>query len=261
MVSFVAAWICMLLAGSTIVVQHVVQPRLPVYHLTIQNIIPMMRRIRLTTNVAFFNDNYLSIHVHALSFDLFYMDWNDSLVHIGTVHDKQQAQQQQQQQQAVDEEKVSHRSPSTAPVLWKIPPRADFATTDDIYLAPYIGSVIRTIAQLAFAIYKGGGRVMVPSTGVAHIKASRGAAPFTVSIVCDNMLDTWNMQIIGLECALRELKPGWLDLNVAVERLRGHALDTLRPGSNGGGFLPHAKNVTFSALMNRIAWEEALQHL
>jgi hypothetical protein len=45
MVSPVVIWICMALAGSTLVVQHFVRPRLPVYKLTIQNI-PMLSRIQ-----------------------------------------------------------------------------------------------------------------------------------------------------------------------------------------------------------------------
>jgi hypothetical protein len=275
MVSPLVVWVCMLLGGSTLVVQKFVKPRLPIYRLQVQNL-PSLKWIRgelktlLRTDVSLHNDNYVQIDVHALSFDVFYSDWSGDLTHIGSVQDKNQIAELQLAlptttsatatavAHKTKKKKKSRVSPSKVP-LWKIQPRANFSITDDLYLAPSLQQMIRTLPSMMIGLWRGGGTsLVVPTTGVAHIKAS-SSAPFTVSIVCDNLVDTWSMQILGFECALKQLHPGWLDLEQAVESLRGHAL-TLRPVDSGGVLL-HPQTATWNQLWNSIAFEEALQSL
>jgi hypothetical protein len=83
---------------------HVLKPRLPHYTFQVKEF-PLLRWIngnwktRIGAGVKLQNDNYVPIDVHALSFDLFYPDWQGTLVHIGQVQDKHQQQQQQPHQQ------------------------------------------------------------------------------------------------------------------------------------------------------------------
>jgi hypothetical protein len=279
MVSPLIIWVCMLFGGSTLVLQQFVKPRLPIYRLQVQNL-PVLQWIRgalhakLRTDVQLHNDNYVQIDVHALSFDAFYSDWSGDLTHIGSVQDKHQIFQlalptttttttssAPSSATAVapqtNKKKKSSILPSKLP-LWKIQPRANFTITDDLYLAPSIQQMIRTLPSMLVGLWRGGGfSLVVPTTGVAPIKAS-SSAPFTVSIVCDNLVDTWSMEILGFECALKQLHPGWLDLEQAVESLRGHAL-TLR-SEESGGVLHHPQSATWAPLKKLFAWEEALQH-
>jgi hypothetical protein len=286
MVSPLIVWVCMLLGGSTLVVNQLVKPRLPIYRLQVLDF-PALKWIRgelktlLRTDVSLHNDNYVQIDVHALSFDVFYSDWSGDLTHIGSVQDKHQIAEMQlasattttktsslssakavarpDTNKSKKKNKKSRISPSKLP-LWKIHPRANFSITDELYLAPSLQQMMRTLPSMIIGLWRGGGtQLVVPTTGVAHIKAS-SSAPFTVSIVCDNMVDTWNMQILGFECALKQLHPGWLDLEQAVETLRGHAL-TLRPEDSGGVLPPHSQSATWNQLWNSIAFEEALQSL
>jgi hypothetical protein len=275
MVSPLIIWLCMLLGGSTLVLQQFVKPRLPIYRLQVQNF-PVLKWIRgelktkLRTVVQLHNDNYVQIDVHALSFDVFYSDWSGALTHIGSVQDKNQIVQlalpptttlSSPSATAIatktNKKKKSCILPSKVP-LWKIGPRANFSITDDLYLAPSIQQMIRTLPSLLVGLWRGGGAsLVVPTTGVAHIKAS-SSAPFTVSIVCDNLVDTWSMQILGFECALKQLHPGWLDLEQAVESLRGHAL-TLRT-EDSGGVLTRPQSSTWTPLLKLIALEDGLEH-
>lgn len=287
MVSPLVVWVCMLLGGSTLVVQTFVKPRLPVYRLQVLDF-PALKWIRgelktlLRTDVSLRNDNYVQIDVHALSFDVFYSDWSGDLMHIGSVQDKNQIAELQllapktssslsssatavarpETNKNKNKKKGKQKSritPSKLP-LWKIQPRANFSITDDLYLAPLVQQMMFTLPSMIIGLWRGGGtKMVVPTTGVAHIKAGQ-SAPFTVSIVCDNMVDTWNMQILGFECALKQLYPGWLDLEQAVASLRGHAL-TLRPEDSGGVLPPHSQSATWNQLWNSIAFEEALQSL
>jgi hypothetical protein len=297
MVSPVVVWVCMLLGGSTLVLQQFVKPRLPIYKLRVLDF-PALQWIRgclhtrLRTDVSLHNDNYVQIDVHALSFDVFYSDWSGDLTHIGSIQDKHQIGQLQlahqqlpattsttrtttpsfamavaapetirKQKKSKEKKKSSRVLPSKEP-LWQIQPRANFSITDDLYLAPSIRQMLCTLPSLIRGLWRGGGTsLIVPTTGVAHIKAS-SSAPFTVSIVCDNLVDTWSMQILGFDCALRQLHPGWLDLEQAVESLRGHAL-TLSTEDGSGGVLPYASHssATWSKVLKILAWEDTLQRL
>jgi hypothetical protein len=287
MVPPLVVWVCMLFGGSALVVNHFGSPRLPVYRLQVLDF-PALKWIRgelktlLRTDVSLHNDNYVQIDVHALSFDVFYSDWSGDLTHIGSVQDKHQIAELQlappttttrtsslssatavalpQTNKKSNKKKKSRVRPSKLP-LWRIQPRANFSITDDLYLAPSLQQMMRTLPSMIVGLWRGGGfQMVVPTTGVAHIKAS-SSAPFTVSIVCDNMVDTWNMQILGFECALKQLYPGWLDLDQAVESLRGHAL-TLRPEDSGGVLPPQSRSATsWNQLWNSLAFEEALQSL
>jgi hypothetical protein len=261
MVSPVVVWACMLLGGSTLVLQQFVKPRLPIYKLQVLDFpaIQWIRgelKTRLRTNVSLHNENYVQIDVHALSFDAFYSDWSGDLTHIGSIQDKNQIGQLQlalpsktktpsfamavaapETIRNKSSKRKSRVKPSKEP-LWQIQPRANFSITDDLYLAPELQQMIFTLPSLLRGLGRGGGTsLIVPTTGVAHIKAS-SSAPFTVSIVCDNLVDTWSMQILGFDCALKQLHPGWLDLEKAVESLRDHAL-TLRT-EDSGGVLPYS---------------------
>jgi hypothetical protein len=77
-----------------------------------------------------------------------------------------------------------------------------------------------------------------------------------VSIICDNLVNTLTGQIQGLECALKQLKPGWY--LSAIDAVKSHALVKLRANETGG-VLDHPYKTSWEEVMERIAVEEVLQ--
>lgn len=246
------AWAAVALAASSgLLLQQFVKPRLPVYTLQIQSL-PWLEWIRgelqtrLSTHIDLHNDNYMQIDVHGLAFDMFYMNWEGELSHIGRIQDVHLVQLE-------PNATLSWRN--ATPPLWQIAPRADFSSSAELYVVCFLSRLYGSLSRLVWSIWRGGGSLVIPTTGVAFIKAS-SATPFTVSIVCDNLVDTFSMKVQGLECVLKQLKPGWS--LPAVDSLRDYALKTLR-GNATGGVLEHPTSVSWDEIIRRIAYEEILQ--
>jgi hypothetical protein len=196
------------------------KPRLPQYSFQIQRIIPkfMNRRFKakLGADVKMQNDNYVPIDIHALSFDIFYPDWNDRLHLIGHVHDTKQ-HQEQQQYQSVNEVDSDSSSSTPPPPLWALLPRKLFETRDDVMMQPHGG--LGVLTSLSWDLVKKWGMVEVPSSGVIHAKA-HSRVPLTLSILCANTLNTWTLEMVGRTCNLDALAIGWDPLPEALEKLR-----------------------------------------
>lgn len=254
MVAPLAAWGGVaFLAATALVTQQLVKPRLPVYNLQVISF-PSLTWLkgqlltRLFTDVQLHNDNFMQIDVYGLSFDVFYMSWDGDLALIASVQDENLA---------VLEHNASlswHRAPEP---LWRIQPRADFAAHGDFYLTSFVSKIAPTLSRLVWSLWQGGGTLLMPTMGVIYIKAA-SSSPFTVSLVCDNIIDTWRMNIKGVECALKELKPGWADVTRSVASLRIMAATKLK-GNATGGVLQHAKRPTFEETIQTVALEEVLQ--
>lgn len=263
MVAPIFAWVGALLAGSLALVgQHLVKPRLPVYTLQVANLPTLtwlqgQLQTKLSTSIEMHNDNYMEIDVYGLVFDLFYMKgWEGELVHIGQVQDKNLAHQ------TVNEtvnRTMSWRHPP-AP-LWQISPRANFSILDSLYAAASIEKIWETLSPLLYNWWKGSGSLVMPTSGVAYIKAGQTNTPFTVSLLCDNLVHTFSLRILGLECSLASLQPGWADVEKTVTKLRRHALTKLKANETGG-VLQHAspdRSKQWSDALRRIAWEESVR--
>lgn len=244
MVAFLPA----LLVGmsSLWVAVHLLKPKLPTYRFQIQKMAPKIInrtfKAKLGADVQMENHNYVHIDIHALSFDLFYPDRTGSLNHIGHVHDKEQGKQQQQQQndvptQQVDKVKTTFAPGKLAttandeqeeempsPPLWALSPRQLFETTDEVMLQP--AGNWRVLSSLAYDMWKHWGTLQVPSSGVIHLKVAKSRVPVTLSILCDNVLDAWSMEMQGIDCELHAMELGWLDLSQAVEKLRNVVVKT-----------------------------------
>ena len=234
-----------------LLVQQLIKPRLPVYTLQVVRF-PSLKYVhsklltQITTDVSFHNDNFVQINVHALLFDLFTADWDGNLHHIGVIQDSQSAEHQLDQ---------VHRNVPKRPV-WKIAPRANFTTVDQLYVdITSVRKLLSTASRLAASWWQGSGSLLLPTTGVAYIKAN-GQTPLTVSLICDNVVNTWRMTVVGLECALFSLDLGWNDMDVAVTRVRDHAQIKLLANATGG-VLTHPQQ-DLADVVRRVAWEEQM---
>jgi hypothetical protein len=184
---------------------------------------------------------------------------------------------------------------STSP-LWSIESRSNFTASTTMMTSLNIGDLLRSLYHLLCQWWKNSGSLTVPMTGVAHIRAvtqydkhDRTKAtersttavsatstspkvstrshhplalklPFTVSIICDSLVETWRWQtkITGVECALHNLLPGWTDLEATAATVRDFALHRL-PVNATGGVLNHP-TLSWEQILETIAWEESLQH-
>lgn len=226
-------------------VQQVLKPRLPAYQLDVRilqdPVTAATQHVWIAQGsyysavpaaISFFNENFLNLDVHALHFDLFYMDWDGRLERIGELKDRQQVEQRQQQDLATSssaERRHNHNNTqtSTAP-LWSIPGRANFTVHDTLY----VGSLWSCLKGMMFnsrfywSLWKGGGHLALPTTGVAHVRAN-GQARLTVTFVCDNLVDTWTLRVQGVDCQLRQLSTGWTNMTHSTDQLRAYAIENL----------------------------------
>ena len=282
-----------LMAASAVllVMRHFLQPRLPVYLLQLKfDTLPQFRKSAVTqqwqsvmaTQVQFYNANYLHLTVHALTFDLYLEDVREatedtqlrgnSLLYMGTITDPEQHQ-------------LAHRPDTT--VLWSIRARSNF-TLDHCPLFMSVNasslkwrSLLQILIRWWRHMFHKDVPFTLPTTGVAHMRASSfprpslnetissgfatalSSVPLTVSIICDNTIDIWRMQVMGTDCVMRNMQPGWKPLNTSVHQLRKYALSKLRVHPSTGSVIPSPilSMPSFTDIMSTLAWEEALQHL
>lgn len=225
MVAWTISWAVSGLLTALFVGQ-IAKPRLPVYELNLQypGLFPrwnsdgrMVQRIH--TSLQLHNDNYANIDVQSLTFDIFYMGWDGKLELIGQVQDKYQIQY--------------GNSTTMHPPLWRIGGRQDFYILDDIYLSTNIWSILKTLLLLIWNWLRGYGSILIPTSGVAHVKAA-GLTKATVHLVCDNVINTWRLQVVGLDCVLDSAELGWRDMEKNVHKLRAKSLANLRANATGG---------------------------
>jgi hypothetical protein len=340
MVAYAATWAVGLLAAaaSTLVLQHFCKPRLPVYKMSVQGFpVPQFLQGQLATQleaqIEMHNDNYVPIDVHALWFDMYYMDWDGNLQHIGQVQDKrqkdymdlQEAEKREKSKQsgkqvsdkknatsvnatksksslslwfsrssAVNANTTSNNNSKSSnntqgnkdssssnkdssgsskdrnkkqsshdmykliykEPIWKISARSDFNASSALFLQTNAGPIASTSPRLFYNFWKGLGHLHIPTTGVAHVKSRK--SPITVSIICDNAVNTVTMQVQGLECILHQVVPGWTDLKRSAESVRNHTLGKIQANSTGGILESATKSagVSLSDITSRVSIED-----
>jgi hypothetical protein len=283
------------LSAIVLVMRHFLHPRLPAYRLQLKyNALPQFIKSPVTlewqsvmaTQVQFYNANYLHLTVHALTFDLYLEDvvastmpeepsWRgNSLLYMGTITDPSQHH-------------VARRPDTT--VLWSIRARSNFTIDHCPLYMSVQGSSLKWRSLLQILIrwwrhtFQNDLPFTLPTTGVAHIRASSfsppsffnasssspglamalSSVPVTVGIICDNAIDLWRMEVIGTDCVLRSMLPGWVPLNASVHQLREYAVSKLRVHPDTGSVIPSRilSMPSLAEVMSTLAWEEALQHL
>jgi hypothetical protein len=294
----IPAWIWGIAGFSAYIMQEIAKPRLPVYSMKMLPSFPKLRwdgnglgaglKTSLQAEISFHNDNFVDIHVYALAFDVFYMNWDGELQHVGHLQDRIQVennaarsgsisgnsssskqaernvspsisssekQKQAKQKQQQDRKKSSKKRQQ--PPLWRISKRSDFSIVDELYM--FLDKTWKMLSNSRFwsSLWHGSGVVLIPTTGVAMVKAQPGGTPLTLQLVCDNILDTWSLYITGVECTLQQLQPGWSNMTDTILRLRQYALSNLRANSTGG-VLQHAHMPTRKDILYNVAWDEAV---
>lgn len=186
---------------------------------------------QLHAKVRLHNDNFIAIDVHTLAFDLFYpSSFGGELTHIGRVFD---GKRKHRTEKCV-EDKICRKENELDQPFWALQPRSEFETTDNVFATLSLWGLLRTIFSLLWNIFQGGGKLVIPTTGVMQVKAS-SSTPVTMSMICDNSLNVWTLELVGVECTLNSLDVGWRGtLDGAIDKLQKEVLLTLKPNSTGG---------------------------
>jgi hypothetical protein len=241
----VLSWIGAAVIGTALF-DKFLKPKVPFYKLQIDRL-PHLRymdgqwKTQLPTRVTLFNENYVSIDIYAVSFDLYYSDWWDgSLHHLARVEDRNQ-------QVAIREDfeflctSASTNCTSSAikrTPVWQILPRSDFDFQDDMYVV-LSASLYELLTSYLFTmtsqLWKGSGQLVLPSTGVAHLQV--GKIPATVALLCDNVVNTWAMAVEAFECQFQDIQLAWADLDETAEKTKQKALNWPLFPETGGFFL------------------------
>lgn len=211
-------------------------PRLPFYSFQIRSVFPRWYRdlgfrAKMGAKVKLKNNNYMAIDIHALSFDLYYPDWSGNIQLLGNVQDTRQRQAMVQHQSTP---LLPSKNSTTGfsmdvlsavrtrnPPLWHMKARQEFETYDSVLMAPMGG--LGVMGNLGWDMIKQWGVLQVKSTGAVHIKAN-SQMPLTLNILCDNLLDAWTLEMIGVHCELDRLDVGWKDIAAAMDSLRSKLL-------------------------------------
>lgn len=247
------SWISAAVVGSALF-DKFLKPKIPFYKLKIDSL-PRLRFIdgqwktQLPTRVTLFNENYVPIDVHAVSFDLFYSDWWDgSLHHLARVEDRnQQLFPQDTNAPTTDQEctvscvpplNCSSTTTKQPPPVWQIQPRSDFDYQDDMYVvlsASLYELMTSYIFTMTSQLWKGSGQILLPSTGVAHLQV--GKIPATVSLICDNVVNTFDMAVEAFECQFQDIQLAWADLEGTAEKTKQRAMNLPLVQETGGFFM------------------------
>jgi hypothetical protein len=224
-----------------------------------------------------YNDNFITIDIYSLTFDMFYPDFNDELRHVAQITDTRQysptwwswgasspssgdsdhdddddddddederstrndrkrstgrgdAVTQTNTEHATENDNTNKKERTTSKnkkskrrrtrksPMWSLNPRSDFIIDDRMYMIMYGGA--STMMSLSYdAVRNLGGTIQVPLTGVLHLLAN-GIVPITLSIICNNDVETFSLTVNGRNCELDNLIPGWKEMDQESSRLR-----------------------------------------
>lgn len=223
--------------ASALALHQVLKPRLPVYRLEPILGFPRFKwddnyniLLGVPMSVSMHNDNFMEVDVHSLTFEMFYMNQEGSLLYLSDIKDHNQASSSSSssaQQPAANATKP--------PALWQIPARNNFTIDDVLYMGLNSNLLWNLLGNSQFYsnIWKGSGSFWLPTTGVAHVKAVTNGqgVPATLQIICDNYIQ--GLIIQGLTCVIHDAQPGWSSLSEKAVSLRSYATTKLKAKEDG----------------------------
>jgi len=211
------------------------RPRLPSFSFQILKLYPTLLHdstpaFNVGANIQLHNANFITIAVHAFTFDMYYPDWDEKLRYIGQVTDTRQKEERPSSDVAettnnsTTKTRTNNNNNNKKPI-WELAPRKDFEIIDDVIMVP-TNAGSKVFSSLSWDVFQKSGVLQVPLSGVFHIKAN-GKIPLSMSMICvNNVLDTWKMEFQGISCRLDFVGLGWTNLTKESARLRSKLEDT-----------------------------------
>jgi hypothetical protein len=236
------------MAGSAVYIGQKLSPKMLIYRLQIRPFPPSIVRssrtrklhLAVSANVELYNENLIHLDVHALSFDFYVRNHQDQLRHLGSVFDtfpggSATAADQQLPHRPYDNSTTttsssssssSSSSTTTALVSWSLPALSHFTTRTKLAVALRPWRTIQSTWRLVRQLIRYG-HLELKTTGVAHVRAAAAqnytSVPLTITISCDNRVDlklNGVVDVLGRDCAMQQMAPGWLDLTETAAQLR-----------------------------------------
>lgn len=247
-----AMWYALLVLPGMFLV-HELMPKVPLYKVKVTNLPWLSWRggeiqTTLKADVHMDNVNYVKTDIHAIAFDVYFPNFDGTLHHIGHVRDKAHYK-------ASTEYKTVNTTNIATPEtpLWTMHARKTFKTHDDMHMRVPPKQMMKSMGHLLWQIFSGRGLISMPATGVAHVKASN-SAKVTISMICDNELNVFTMNMEGRKCTLDKLATGWIHMDDEADRLRAHTLQ-LKPIEDGS-ILPEKIEALTPVLQKAIRQEQ-----
>jgi hypothetical protein len=220
------------LAGSAVYLGQKLSPKMLVYRLRVRPLPTLAKsktgtfQLAVSSHVELYNENLLHIDIHAIIFDFYTRNQQDQMRHLGSVFDTFQLANDRP-------DTVHHHNHNGSTIdtlaMWPLPAQSHFSTRTKLVvsLRPWraLSSTWRLMKQLLRHGY-----LEMPTTGVAHIRVAAAqnysALSFTISISCENRvhLGIRGLDILGRDCAMKQVAPGWLDLLQSAEELRNASI-------------------------------------
>lgn len=240
------------------------KPRLPPYSMQILNF-PIPSYVdgglmtQLKSRVRLHNDNYVSIDVIYFAIDMFQVGWNGNLVHLGRVFDHKRPHSSTE----CIQDKECRKEHELDKAVWAMDPRSDFETIGSVYTTMEPMGLISSLPNIIWNLFKSGGSMVIPTTGVMLIKAS-SSTPVTMSMICDNSLNIWTLLMVGVECSLNSIDVGWLPLDKTIDKLQVEALSSLKANATGGVLEHHkprgAKKKGFDKVLAQLGLNPSMKY-
>jgi hypothetical protein len=241
------------LAGSAVYIGQKLSPKMLIYRLQIRPFPPSIVRssrtrkfhLAVSANVELYNENLIHLDVHALSFDFYVRNHQDRLRHLGSVFDTFPSGYATAAATVADQH-LPHRpynnstttttssssssssssSTTTALVSWSLPALSHFTTRTKLAVALRPWRALQSTWRLVRQLIRYG-HLELKTTGVAHVRAAAAqnytSVPLTITISCDNRVDlklNGVVDVLGRDCAMQQMAPGWLDLAETAAQLR-----------------------------------------
>lgn len=247
-----AVWYALLVLPAMFMV-HELMPKVPLFNVQVMNL-PWLSwksgeiHTTLKADVHMENVNYVKTDIHAIAFDVYFPTFQGDMQHIGHVRDKAHYKASTEHK-TIDTKSIT--TPETP--LWTMHARKTFKTQDDMHMRVPPKQMLRSIGNLLWQAIKGRGIITMPATGVAHVKASN-SAKVTISMICDNEMNVFTMNMQGRKCTLDKLVTGWIHMDDEADRLRAHTL-RLTP-TDDGSILPEKLEALTPVLQKAIRQEQ-----
>lgn len=256
-----AAALAWALAANSLI--YIAVPRMPLYQVSALRLIAAWPTItslfsginvsaKMQAGLSVHNANFVGANVHGVLMYMYYTDWYGDLRHIGDLRDRSASESitscdadEMVYNELTYESKCPAKT-SKDPLLSVTARQTTMSDEDLVYM--YLRNVSPgTQYQMAKDALLSKGKIEILTSGVLHVKQPNLGLPMTVGLVCSNSFDlvTFPWLVIGHDCVIEDVFPGWSSIEEHGARIRkktlrkyretGKVLDMRKEKTNGNG--------------------------
>ena len=229
---------------------YVAVPRMPLYQVSALRIlgvglsVPSLLSgvylsVTMQAGLSVENANFVGANVHGVAMDMYYEDWNGELRHIGGLRDRASLERRVacEREEEVAKKKegggegggeggcAGAATPSPSPIL-SVGARGSTESDADMVSMQMRDVSPGTYLQMTWDAYRGGGNIEILTSGMLHVKDPGLGVPMSMALVCSNSFNVMSLPwlVTGHDCAVKDVMPGWYDMETHGRRLRDKTL-------------------------------------